>query len=129
MENLGVHKYRSWVYPRLQSLVWISRNQHVEFLGASSFRNKVGHFRSKCVAFLVASMFSHRTQACSFVSDSPNFVAQQSPQCDYGYVSYGELSQIVYCLLQKISRSVFLPLVEKGENYMLPKHSPFALIE
>ena len=63
------------------------------------------------------------------VSDNNNFVAQQSPGDGYGYGAYGELSHFVNCILQKIKKSGSVPLVEKWEDYMLPKHSSFAGID
>ena len=62
------------------------------------------------------------------VSDNNNFVTQQTSRNDYGYHAYGELSQFVYCLLQKIKTSGSLPVIEKWESYILPKHSSFAAI-
>ena len=62
------------------------------------------------------------------VSVANNFVRPQS-SADYGYYAYGEVSHFVYCLLQKIKQSSALPLVEKWEEYMTPKHSKFASIE
>ena len=63
------------------------------------------------------------------VPDNQNFVAQSSPGNGYGYRAYGELSDFVYCVLQKINRSDSLPLVELWENEMLRNHSAFAGIE
>ena len=34
-------------------------------------------------------------------------------RADYGYLAFGELSQFVYCLLQKVKRSGDLPVIEK----------------
>ena len=62
------------------------------------------------------------------VSDHNNFVTQQPPRNDYGYRAYGGLSHFVYCLLQ-IKASGCLPVIEKWESYMLPKHSSFTAIE
>ena len=56
------------------------------------------------------------------VSDNQIFVAQQSPGSGSRYQAYGELSHFVYCTLQKIKTSEWLPLVERCENYMLPNH-------
>ena len=77
----------------------------------------------------MASSFQIGTQGYSSVSDNNNFVAEQSPASGYGYRAYGELSHFVYCVLQKIKNSDSLPLVEKWEDYMLPKHSSFAAID
>ena len=66
---------------------------------------------------------------CSSVSDNNNFATQQPPRDDYGYRAYGELSDFVYCLLQKIKASGSLPVVAKWESYMLPNHSSFTAIE
>ena len=60
------------------------------------------------------------------VSDNHNFVTQQSPGNGYGYGAYGELSNFVYCFLQKTKETESLPLVDKWENYMLPSHSALA---
>ena len=68
------------------------------------------------------------TQGYSSVSDNNNFVTKQSPRSDYGYCAFGELSHFVYCLLQRITTSGSLPVVEKWENYMLPHLSAFAAI-
>ena len=62
------------------------------------------------------------------VSVANNFVRPQS-SADYGYYAYGEVSHLVYCLLQKIKQNSVLPLVEKWEEYMTPNHSQFAAIE
>ena len=78
---------------------------------------------------LVASSFQIVSQRYFFVSDNNNFAAQQSRQSDYGYRAYGELSHFVYCLLQKIKASGFLPVFGRWESYMLPNHSPFPAIE
>ena len=75
---------------------------------------------------LVASSFQVGTQRYSSVSDNNNFSAEQTPGSGYGYRAYGELSQVVYCILQNIKKSESLPLVEKWEDYMLPNHSSFA---
>ena len=56
-------------------------------------------------------------------------MTQQPPQNDYGYRAYGELSHLVYCLLQQIKASGSLPVVEKWESYMLPNHSSFTAID
>ena len=56
-------------------------------------------------------------------------MTQQSPQSDCGYREYGEVSHIVYCLLQKIKASGPLPIVERWESYKLPKQSLFAAME
>ena len=76
---------------------------------------------------MLVSTFSHRRY--SSVSDSNNFVTQQSPESDYGYRAYGKLSPFVYCLLRKIKASGSLPIVEKWESYMLPNLSSFAASE
>ena len=44
-------------------------------------------------------------------------------------MAFGELSQFVYCLLQKVKRRSNLPVIEKWEAYMLPTHSCFGAIE
>ena len=62
------------------------------------------------------------------VSVANNFIRPKS-SVDYGYYAFGEVSHFVYCLLQKIKQSSFLPLVEKWEDYMTPNHSRFAAIE
>ena len=64
-----------------------------------------------------------------FVSDNHNFIAQRSPESDYGYRVHNELSCFVYCLLQKIKKNGSLSVVEKRENYMLPNHCGLAAIE
>ena len=57
-----------------------------------------------------------------------NFTELNSGRVDYGYLAFGELSRFVYCLLQKVKRSSDLPVIEKWETYMLPKHSCFGAI-
>ena len=47
------------------------------------------------------------------VSDNHNFGVQQSPGNGYGYRANGDLSHLVYCVLQKIKKGDSLPLVEK----------------
>ena len=41
-----------------------------------------------------------------------NFTELVSGRADYGYLAFGELSQFVYCLLQKVKRSSDLPVIE-----------------
>ena len=113
MEIVGVHINFSRLYLHLQILVRISRNQRVAFLVMSFFPNVIGFSRKKRVAVIKASMFSHRIQSCSSVSDNHNFAAQQSPKSNYKYRAYGELSYLVYCFLQKIMKCVTLAVVEK----------------
>ena len=102
MEVLGVNMYQSLLCPYLQILVGISRSQRVPFLVAFSFPN---------VVFSGVYLF----QTVTISSDS-------SPS----EVAYGELSQFVRCLLQKIRTSGSLPLLEKWEKYIFPNHSAFA---
>ena len=56
-------------------------------------------------------------------------MTQQPPGNDYGYRAYGELSHFVYCLLQKIKTSGYLPVIGRWESYMLLNHSSFTAIE
>ena len=58
-----------------------------------------------------------------------NVDEMQSGRADYCYLVLGELSRFVYCLLQKIKLSSALPVIEKWEAYMPPKHSCFAIID
>ena len=57
-----------------------------------------------------------------------NFTELNSGRADYGYLAFGELSQIVFCLLQKVKQSSDLPVIEKWEAYMFPNHSRFEAI-
>ena len=57
-----------------------------------------------------------------------NFTELNSGRADYGYLSFGELSRFVYCLLQKVEQSNDLPVIEKWEAYMLPNHPCFGAI-
>ena len=68
------------------------------------------------------------TQRCLSVSETKNFVVQQSPRSDYGYRAYGELSPFVYCLLHNIKISKSLPLVERWD-YIHSNHSSVASIQ
>ena len=79
--------------------------------------------------FLVASLIGVGPQRYSSVSNSNNFVAEQSPGSGYRYRASGKLSHFVYCILQKANKSESLPLVEKWEDYMLLNHSSFAAID
>ena len=74
-------------------------------------------------------IFRFSSQRYSSILDNNNFAAQQSPQSDYGYRAYGELSHFVYFLLPKIKASGSLPVVERWDSYMLPNHSSFTAIE
>ena len=58
-----------------------------------------------------------------------NFTELDSGRSDYGYLSFGEFSRFVYCLLQKVKRSSDLPVIDKWEAYMLPNHSCFQVTE
>ena len=64
---------------------------------------------------------------CS-VSVFNNSVHPQSA-ADYGYYAFVEFTHFVYCLIQKIKRSVVLPSMEQWEEYMAHNHSKFAAIE
>ena len=57
-----------------------------------------------------------------------NFTELNSGRSDYEYLSFGELSRFVFCLLQKVKLSRDLPVIEKWEAYMLPNHSCFGAI-
>ena len=63
---------------------------------------------------------------CS-VSVANNFVHCQTAS-DYGYLTFGELAWVIYCLLQMIKQGSSLPLVEQWDDYVLPYHSKFAPI-
>ena len=70
---------------------------------------------------------------CSFHSACVVLVAHNitelnSGRADYGYLTFGELSRFVYCLLQKVKLSSDLPVIENWEAYMLPNHSCFGAI-
>ena len=58
------------------------------------------------------------------VSVANNFIHRQTAD-DYGYHTFGELARFIYCLLQKIKQGSSLPLVEQGNEYVLPNHSEF----
>ena len=60
---------------------------------------------------------------CS-VSLADNSVHCQTAS-DYGYHTFVELAQFIYCLLQKIKQGSSLPLVEQWDDYVLPNHSKF----
>ena len=62
------------------------------------------------------------------VSVENNFV-HSSTATDQAYHAFGELARFVYCLLQKIKKASFLPLVEQMEAYMVPNHSRFPAID
>ena len=57
-----------------------------------------------------------------------NFTDLDPRRADYGYLAFGELSQFVYCLLQRVKRSSDLPVNENWAAYMLPNHSCFGAI-
>ena len=59
---------------------------------------------------------------------SHNFTELDSGRADYGYLAFRELSQFVYCLLQKVKQKSDLPVKEKWEAYKLPNHSCFGAI-
>ena len=61
------------------------------------------------------------------VSVANNFV-YSSTAADQGYHAFGELAQFIYCLLQKIKETSALPLVEQWEDYVVPNHSRFPVI-
>ena len=89
-----------------------------------------GDSKSKHVVFLVGSSFPNFVlRRVYVVSDNHIFVEQQSAGNGHGYWAYGELSQFVYCIFQKIKKSESMPLVEKCEKYMLSNHSAFADFE
>ena len=58
-----------------------------------------------------------------------NFTERQSGMSDHLHLFLGELSRIVYCLLQKTKLSSSLPVFEKWEASMLPYRSCFAPID
>ena len=57
-----------------------------------------------------------------------NFTELDSGCADYGYLAFVQLSRFVYCLLQKVTLSSDLPVIEKWEAYMLFNHSCFGAI-
>ena len=57
-----------------------------------------------------------------YVSFANSFV-HSSTAADQGYHALGELARFVCCLLQKIEKASSLPLVEQGEEYVVPNHS------
>ena len=62
------------------------------------------------------------------VSVAHNFTELNSGRAVYGYLAFGELSRLGYCLLQKVKLSSDLPVIEKWEAYLLPNHSCFGAI-
>ena len=58
------------------------------------------------------------------VSVVDNFIHPQTAS-DYGYHTFGQLAQFIYCLLQKIKQGTSLPLVEQWDEYVLANHSKF----
>ena len=58
-----------------------------------------------------------------------NKFVHSSTAADQGYHAFGELARFVYCLLQKIKKASSLPLVEQGEEYLVPNHSRFPAID
>ena len=58
-----------------------------------------------------------------------NIFVHSSTAADQGYHAFGEVARFVYCLLQKIKKSLTLPLVEEWEEYVVPNHSRFATID
>ena len=76
--------------------------------------------RSQLVAFLVASSIPNLVLRVILL-----FQTTISPW----HGANGELSNFVYCLLQKNKASGSLPVVERWESYMLPNHSSFVAIE
>ena len=107
----------------------------VEILGSSvlcsqffpHFEIVVGISSSKRVSFLVVPCIHSGINVLP--SDNHNFIPQQSPVCKYRYRAYGDLSHIVYCLLQKSKKNVLLAVVEKWKCYFLWNRSAFDPIE
>ena len=62
------------------------------------------------------------------LSVANNFV-HYSTAADQGYHAFGELTRFIYCMLQKIKKASSLPLVEQWEEYVVPNHSRFPVID
>ena len=75
------------------------------------------------------SSVGHNAVFIFCVSDAHNFSDNRPSVCDYGYGAFGEVARFTLCLLQKIKSAQSLPLVEKCEDFKLPKHSQFAPFE
>ena len=93
-------QYQYWFNPHLVVCSWGGRVQ----------------FSSCSVHFVCVVLVAH------------NFTELDSGRADYGYLAFGELSRLVYCLLQKVKLSSDLPVIDKWEAYMLPNHSCFGAI-
>ena len=75
------------------------------------------------------SRFHHSLVIVCVVLVAHNFTELNSGRADYGYLAIGEFSRFVYCLLQKVKQSSDLLVIQKGEPYMLPRHSCFGAIK
>ena len=75
------------------------------------------------------SRFHHSMVIVCVGSVAHNSTELDSEPAGYGYLSFGELSWFVYCLLQKVNLSSDLPVIEKWEAYILPNHSCFGSTE
>ena len=62
------------------------------------------------------------------VSVANNFV-HTSTAADQGYHAFGELARFAYRLLQKIKKASSSPLVERWDEYVIPKYSRFPAID
>ena len=62
------------------------------------------------------------------ISVANNFV-HSSTAADQGHHASGELARFVYRLLQKVKKASPLPLGEQWEEYVVPNHSRFRVID
>ena len=67
--------------------------------------------------------FTNDRDICS-VSVANSSVHPQTAS-EYAYYTFGELTRLTYCLLQKIKQGSSLPLVEQWEEFVLANHSKF----
>ena len=75
---------------------------------------------------MVDSRFPNVCNMCSL--SLANFFVYPQTVSDFGYHSFGELVDFVYCILQRKRQRASLPLVEQWEQYVMAGHSKFAPI-
>ena len=98
--------------------IFVSLNFFVSLVVFSWFRRLIS---SQLGNFLDDSWFNPHFVLC--VSDSNNFVELKSGKPDYKHRPFGELSLFVHCSLRKNRSSLWLPVIEKWQAYMLSNFS------
>ena len=82
----------------------VSGSLLVSYSFSWTFRGKLGKFPYHFSVHLVCVILV-----------AHNFTELVYGRADYGYLAFGELSQFVYWLLQKVKRSSDLPVIEKWD--------------